>query len=105
MSCSGNVFRSSLLGLALLLAVLANFVSFSYDADEQDSVPPVRVELKFVVRSSLRAHAFQSTLTATSHHDAGTARSQMPAIVALHDAEFMLEMPVTSPQRLLPLLC
>jgi hypothetical protein len=33
---------------ALLLAIAASLISFSYDADAEDDIPPVRVELKFL---------------------------------------------------------
>lgn len=40
--------RNFILALMLLLAVAASLVSFSYDADTQDDIPPVTVELKFL---------------------------------------------------------
>jgi hypothetical protein len=40
--------RNFILALMLLLAVAASLVSFSYDADDQDDIPPVTVELKFL---------------------------------------------------------
>lgn len=43
--------RNFILALMLLLAVAASLVSFSYDADAQDDIPPVTVELKFLPQS------------------------------------------------------
>jgi hypothetical protein len=40
--------RNLILALMVLLAVAASLVSFSYDADTQDDIPPVTVELKFL---------------------------------------------------------
>jgi hypothetical protein len=38
-------FRGVVLGLMLLLAATANFVSISYDNDDDEDTPPVTVEL------------------------------------------------------------
>jgi hypothetical protein len=106
MFCSGHRLRSWFLGLALLLAGLANFVSISYDADEQDEIPPVTVELKFVVRAAVRAHSVQLISAATTHFDTGAVRSQMPVIAKSSDAaSAVFDLPNSSPQRLTPLLC
>src|ERR1051325_4386018 len=43
--------RNFILALMLLLAVAASLVSFSYDADTQDDIPPVTVELKFLTQA------------------------------------------------------
>lgn len=105
MSCAGHYLRSSLLGLALLLAGLASFVSLSYDADEQDSIPPVTVELKFVVRASACAHGSQLGSTVAVDHNIRSARSRMAVEVTLNDVQTNRGFLSSSPQRLLPLLC
>lgn len=105
MFSSGNRFRSCLLGLALLLAGLANFVSLSYDADEQDEIPPVKVELKFVVRASIQAHAAQFMSTATNHSDTGSVLSHLPVVARFKNAGADSDSTRYSPQRLTPLLC
>lgn len=53
--------RNFILALMLLLAVAASLVSFSYDADTQDDIPPVTVELKFLPQAPT---ATQSTARA-----------------------------------------
>ncbi len=45
--------RKFILALMLLLAVAASLVSFSYDADAQDDIPPVTVELKFLPQAPI----------------------------------------------------
>jgi hypothetical protein len=48
--------RNFVLSLMLLLAVAASLVSFSYDADAQDDIPPVTVELKFLPQAPIVSH-------------------------------------------------
>jgi hypothetical protein len=105
MFCSGNRFRSCLLGLALLLAGLANFVSLSYDADEQDQIPPVTVELKFVVRAAAGTHAAQFMSVAMNHSDTGPVRSHLPVVASFNNAGADSDSLTYSPLRLTPLLC
>jgi hypothetical protein len=53
--------RNLILAVMLLLAVAASLVSFSYDADTQDDIPPVTVELKFLPQAP---RAIQSVVRA-----------------------------------------
>lgn len=105
MFCSGQYLRSSLLGLALLLAGVASFVSMSYDADEQDSVPPVTVELKFVVRASASTHGSQIGSPAMAHHNVRSARNPMPVVALFKGPRLNSDLPELSSQHPLPLLC
>jgi hypothetical protein len=105
MFCSGHYLRSSLLGLALLLAGLANFVSMSYDADEQDGIPPVTVELKFVVRASARAHGSQIGSFAMPDHNLRSARSRVLVVPAFMRPRLNSDLSKLSSQHLSPLLC
>jgi hypothetical protein len=105
MFCSGHYLRATLLGLALLLAGLANFVSMSYDADEQDSVPPVTVELKFVVRASARAHGSQIGSQAMPDHNLGSAHSRGPVAALFEGPRLNSDLSKLSSHHLSPLLC
>jgi hypothetical protein len=46
--------RGALVVIALLLASAANLVEFSYDADHDETTPPVVVDLHFVVGTQHR---------------------------------------------------
>jgi hypothetical protein len=47
-------------GLMLFLASAANCLSASYDVDDDDSTPPVTVDLRFVCSSSKNSHSPKS---------------------------------------------
>ena len=59
--------RNFTLALMLLLAVAASLVSFSYDADTQDDIPPVTVELKFLAQAPIVSQsAVRASVSAAS---------------------------------------
>lgn len=92
----------AVLGAMMLLVSAANLVSISYDADDQDEVPPVTVELKFVVHSlrsasDLRPRAvdFLAVFSTVEHKTYGLAET----------AYTRAQLEKGSPQLLVPLLC
>lgn len=86
----------------MLLVAAANLVFISYDPDDQDEVPPVTLELKFLpqsprVASDLRSRAVHSlpVFSALKHQTHGLADS----------AYTRPQLEKGSPQLLVPLLC
>lgn len=88
--------RNFILGLMLLLAVAASLISFSYDADTQDDIPPVTVELKFLpqtptfTQSSVQSPSSFLPLAAIAF-DLGSSAVSLPvAAAAVPQASFKL---------------
>jgi hypothetical protein len=63
-------FRGAVLGLMLLLAGVANLVSVSYDADNDEDTPPVTVEMNLI------APVKKNTHLPTRHVQAETIRQK-----------------------------
>lgn len=95
--------RGAVLGLMLLLSGMASMVCFSYDADGDESTPPVTVEFNGVVPSKKGVQVSSPRSSAVAHHvrDAQTASPEL-----LASATF-LSVPTTldkgSPQLVVPL--
>jgi len=95
-------FRSAVLGMMLLLSGMAGMVCFSYDADGDESTPPVTIEFNGVVPSKKSLHISKPHSTAATHHvrDAQPASLDQVASIDFSSA------PVRdkgSPQLLVPL--
>jgi hypothetical protein len=51
---TAKYIRGAMVLMALLLASVANLMDFSYDADHDETTPPVVLDLHFVVRAQRR---------------------------------------------------
>lgn len=64
--------RSAVLGMMLLLSGMASMVCFSYDADNDESTPPVTVEFNGVVPSKKSIQISRPRSSVVAHHSHGT---------------------------------
>jgi hypothetical protein len=95
-------FRSAVLGMMLLLSGMAGMVCFSYDADGDESTPPVTIEFNGVVPSKKSLHISKPHSTAAAQR----VRDEQPASFDLLVAEDFSSAPLldkASPQLLVPL--
>ena len=61
-------FRGAVLGMMLLLSGMASMVCFSYDADGDESTPPVTVEFNGVVPSKKGIQVSSPSSSTVAHH-------------------------------------
>jgi hypothetical protein len=95
-------FRSAVLAMMLLLSGLASMVCFSYDADGDESTPPVTIEFNGVVPSKKSIQIPKPHSTAAAHH----VRDEQPTSPELLASNDFASAPVRdkeSPQLLVPL--
>src|SRR5260221_12433701 len=94
--------RSAVLGMMLLLSGMASMVCFSYDADGDESTPPVTVEFNGVVPSKKGIQISRPRSSAVAHH---IRETQPPSFDSLASARFLsvLALDQGSPQLLVPL--
>lgn len=95
-------FRCAVLAMMLLLSGLASMVCFSYDADGDESTPPVTIEFNGVVPSKKSIQIPKPHSTAAAHH----VRDEKPASAELVAANDFSSAPLCdkdSPQILIPL--
>lgn len=95
-------FRCAVLAMMLLLSGLASMVCFSYDADGDESTPPVTIEFNGVVPSKKSIQIPKPHSTSAAHH----VRDEKPASVELVASNDFASAPVRdkeSPQLLVPL--
>jgi hypothetical protein len=95
-------FRSAVLAMMLLLSGLAGMVCFSYDADGDESTPPVTIEFNGVVPSKKSMQVPKPHSTAASQR----MRVDEPVFFDLRVAEDFLSAPLLdkgSPQVIVPL--
>jgi hypothetical protein len=96
--------RGAVLGMMLLLSGMASMVCFSYDADNDESTPPVTVEFSGIVpsRKSIQISGLRSSVIA--HHIRGTVMPSVgfaaSAILSMVSAPALMK---ASPQLLVPL--
>jgi len=64
--------RGAVLGMMLLLSGMASMVCFSYDADNDESTPPVTVEFNGVVPSKKGIQISRPRSNVVAHHIRGT---------------------------------
>jgi hypothetical protein len=96
-------FRIYLVGVMLVLAASANLLCISYDANDQDDIPPVTVELKFIFqvpKASAHVQANALLLPRAVLAQGALAQSNDSSVPVLRS-----EAVKRSPQLLLPLLC
>ena len=94
--------RGAVLGMMLLLAGMAGMVCFSYDADGDDSTPPVTVEFNGVVPSKKGIQVSSPRSSAVAQH----VRDAQPASVELVASVVFPVVPALekgSPQLVVPL--
>ncbi|HEY2168501.1 MAG TPA: hypothetical protein VGJ30_02675 [Candidatus Angelobacter sp.] len=94
--------RGAVLGMMLLLSGMASMVCFSYDADGDESTPPVTVEFNGVVPSKKGIQVSSPRSTAVAHH----VRDAQPASVELLASVNFSVVPALdkgSPQLVVPL--
>ncbi len=96
--------RGAVLGMMLLLSGMAGMVCFSYDADGDDSTPPVTVEFNGVVPSKKGIQVSSPRSSTVAHH----VRGAQPASVELMASVNFLSVPAMdmdkgSPQLVVPL--
>ena len=95
-------FRCAVLAMMLLLSGMAGMVCFSYDADGDESTPPVTIEFNGVVPSKKSIQIPKPHSTAAVHH----VRDEQPAVIepaASNDFAFAPLRDKESPQLLVPL--
>jgi len=96
--------RSAVLGMMLLLSGMAGMVCFSYDADNDESTPPVTVEFSGIVPSKKGIQISGPRRSVVAHHTRGTEppAADFAAAVALSTAS-VAALIQASPQLLVPL--
>ena len=95
-------FRGGVLAMMVLLSGMASMVCLSYDADGDESTPPVTIEFNGVVPSKKNVQIPKPQSTAAAHH----VRDEQPASIAALVAEDFLSAPLLQkdpPQLLVPL--
>ena len=95
-------FRCAVLAMMLLLSGLASMVCFSYDADGDESTPPVTIEFNGVVPSKKSIQIPKPHSTAAAHH----VRDEQPVSLELVASNDFLSTPLRdkeSPQLQVPL--
>src|SRR3954447_23440257 len=96
--------RGAVLGMMLLLSGMAGMVCFSYDADGDESTPPVTVEFNGVVPSKKGVQVLSMRSSAVAQH----VRDTQPAATDLLASVSFLSVPAMdmdkgSPQLVVPL--
>ena len=95
-------FRGGVLAMMVLLSGMASMICFSYDADGDESTPPVTIEFNGVVPSKKSVQIPKPQSTAAAPH----VRDEQPAFVDSLVAEDFSPAPLLdkdSPQLLVPL--
>src|SRR5215467_13031299 len=95
-------FRSGVLAMMVLLSGMASMICYSYDADGDESTPPVTIEFNGVVPSKKSIQIPKPHSTAAAHH----VRDEKPAtaeLVAWNDFSSAPVRDKESPQLLVPL--
>ena len=95
-------FRSGVLAMMVLLSGMASMICYSYDADGDESTPPVTIEFNGVVPSKKSVQIPKPQSTAAAHH----VRDAQPASIEALVAEDFSSAPLLEkdpPQLLVPL--
>jgi hypothetical protein len=92
--------RGTIVVITLLLAAAANLMDFSYDADHDETTPPVVVEFHFI--GSAQQRAPRAVVLAQGLKPVQSFSHSPARTVVAGTVRFSIETP---PQRLLPLLC
>jgi hypothetical protein len=94
--------RGAVLGMMLLLSGMAGMVCFSYDADGDDSTPPVTVEFNGVVPSK-KGMQVSSPRSATVAHQVRDAQPASAELMASVDLFSVPTLETGFPQLVVPL--
>jgi len=89
--------------MMLLLSGLASMVCFSYDADGDESTPPVTIEFNGVVPSKKSIQIPKPHSTTAAVHNVRDEKPVSPELVALNDFSSAPVRDKESPQLLVPL--
>jgi hypothetical protein len=96
--------RGAVLGMMLLLSGMASMVCFSYDADNDESTPPVTVEFNGVVPSKKGIQISGPRSSVVAHHIRGTEVPSVDfvasVVLSTASAPALVQ---ASPQLLVPL--
>ncbi len=95
-------FRSGVLAMMVLLSGMASMICYSYDADGDESTPPVTIEFNGVVPSKKSVQIPKPQSTEAGHQ----VRDEQPAAIKSLVAEDFTSAPLLdkdSPQLLVPL--
>ena len=96
--------RGAVLGMMLLLSGMASMVCFSYDADNDESTPPVTVEFNGVVPSRKGVQTSRPRSIVVAHHIRGVEPSSVDfvpsAVLSMVSAPALVQ---SSPQLVVPL--
>jgi hypothetical protein len=95
-------FRSGVLAMMVVLSGMASMICYSYDADGDESTPPVTIEFNGVVPSKKSVQIPKPQSTAAAHH----VSDEQPAAIEPLVAEDFSSSPLLekdSPQLLVPL--
>ena len=95
-------FRGGVLAMMVLLSGMASMICYSYDADGDESTPPVTIEFNGVVPSKKSVQIPKPQSTAAAHH----VRDEQPGSIDSLVAEDFSSAPVLQkdpPQLLVPL--
>ena len=97
-----RLLRGAVLGMMLLLSAMASMVCFSYDADGDDSTPPITVEINGIVPSKKAIQIAELQSIADTHYvrDAQAASPDSQIALAFPSAQAVDS---TSLQVVLPL--
>jgi hypothetical protein len=90
------------LAMMLVLSGMAGMICFSYDADNDESTPPVTIEFNGVVPSKKSMQIPRPNSTAATHH----VRDEKPAsfeLMASNDFASSALLDKDSPQLVVPL--
>ena len=97
-----RILRGTVLGVMLLLSGMASMVCFSYDADGDESTPPVTVEFNGVVPSKkgVQVSSLRSSAVA---HQVGDTQTLSPNFLASVNFSSAPTLDKGSPQLVVPL--
>jgi len=95
--------RGAVLGMMLLLSGMAGMVCFSYDADNDESTPPVTVEFSGIVPSKKGIQISGPRRGVVAHHIRGTEPPAADFAAAALSTASVAALIQASPQLLVPL--
>ena len=95
--------RGAVLGMMLLLSGMAGMVCFSYDADGDESTPPVTVEFNGVVPSKKGIQVSSPRSSTVANHVGDTQPLTLDLLAAVNTLSGAPALDKGSPQLVVPL--